>query len=140
MASQEMSFRKLVARLGILALTLLPVDAEANFTAGQARDTFTRCLDTGLAKEGNTSAVLTCQDEELARLDRALNQAYSSIRARLSPKRARELVHLERGWISHRDAKCGPRANPAMDEMQAALSCRIAETGDQLIWLRRNYR
>ncbi|MDQ4420974.1 lysozyme inhibitor LprI family protein [Sphingobium sp. DEHP117] len=101
-------------------------------------DPFEQCLNTGDAKMAVMSAMIDCDDEELARKNVVLNQTYQVVRKKLNPAQQRHLVILERLWIAHRDQKCKAEAlaTGGQDGQVTWYGCMIDETERRIDWLK----
>jgi uncharacterized protein YecT (DUF1311 family) len=67
---------------------------------------YERCLNSGNAANGNTSAMRQCTDNELAVQNGKLNSTYKAVMAALGPAQQTKLRDTERAWIKYRDQKC----------------------------------
>jgi uncharacterized protein YecT (DUF1311 family) len=74
---------------------------DAAYTPG-----FNKCMDTGDAKEGVTSAMLDCLSAEGDRQEARLNAAYKSLLERSDPAARERIRTEERAWIRQRKARC----------------------------------
>lgn len=83
------------------------------------------------------SAMIDCEDEELARKNVILNRTYQAMRKQLNPVQRRNLVILERQWIAHRDQKCKAEAidTGGQDGQITWYGCMIDETEKRIKWL-----
>lgn len=97
-----------------------------------------QCLNAGDAKMGVMSAMIDCEDEELARKNVILNRTYQSIRKELNAAQRRHLMMLERQWIAHRDQKCKAEAlaTGGQDGQVTWYGCMIDETERRIEWLK----
>jgi uncharacterized protein YecT (DUF1311 family) len=66
----------------------------------------TKCLATGDAANGVTSAMVECTNKELAVQDAKLNSTYKTTMAALNPEQQSALRNAQRKWIKFRDSKC----------------------------------
>ncbi|WP_201352296.1 lysozyme inhibitor LprI family protein [Hydrogenimonas urashimensis] len=98
-------------------------------------DTYRKCIENS---GGTTMAVTECQDAELRRQDKKLNEAYMALKKEIAPSRRAALRKMQRAWIRYRDAKCGffrhekSGSGAANDEMQ----CLVDETIKRTVELR----
>jgi len=110
-------------------------DVEKRYSAA-----FNTCTNTGDAARGVTPAMMECLSAELERQDARLNQAYTMVMKRLSPKRKTALRTSQRKWIRDRDAKC-KRAYDAVGGGTASglefQGCMTSETIRRTIFLER---
>lgn len=67
---------------------------------------YNKCLNSGQAAEGVTSAMVECNVAETRIQDGRLNQAYKMVMTRLPANRKDQLRLSERNWIKARDAGC----------------------------------
>lgn len=100
-------------------------------------DSFDRCMSTGDAAEQVMTAIMACQQSELARVDTALNHIYQRIRSRLSGRAKQRLIHAQRAWLRGYD--CPLDINPAQDERVAYYYCEIGAKIERVDWLVRHY-
>ena len=59
-----------------------------------------------LAKAENTAAIIACQTDELAVLDRTLNDAYKTALAGLPTDQRVKLLTAQRAWLDFRTRDC----------------------------------
>lgn len=105
--------------------------------ARYSRD-YDRCLKTGDAAKGVTSAMMDCMGSENERQDARLNQAYKMVMTRLSPKAKGVLRTSQRNWIKQRDARCRAAAAEMEGGSASGLifsSCFLDETVKRTMWL-----
>ena len=104
----ELTLNKLIWISGIVAALTAAVPTVAADTAVQSRYSrdYDRCMSTGEAAEGVTSAMMECNDAEIDRQDSRLNQAYKMVMARLNLDQKQTLRASERQWIVTRDRNC----------------------------------
>ena len=134
-----------VALAGLAALAGL----DAGAAAAQARSPaderlspeFRRCMSSGDAAGGVTSAMLDCIGLENVRQDRRLNGTYRAAMARRSAKQQSALRVSERGWIAERKARCDVAAADEEGGSLAAViysRCMLDETVKRTVWLEAN--
>ena len=63
-----------------------------------------------------------CATPELAAADKAMAQAYASLRAQLAPEQQQALLADQRRWISRRTAACGDKSDDAF------VKCLLGQT------------
>lgn len=90
---------------------------------------FEKCLATGDAANGSTSALLACTNQELAAQDAMLNNTYRTTYSDLPPDQQASLRDAQRQWIKDRDSKCVP-GNPNDGDISQLdrPSCLLSET------------
>lgn len=95
----------------LAALTATPAMA-ADKTAVETRYTpaFQTCLDS--PDGSSTMGMVQCIDGELKIQDAALNTAYRSLVADMTPDQKSGLQKAQRAWIAFRDADCAARYSP----------------------------
>jgi uncharacterized protein YecT (DUF1311 family) len=59
-----------------------------------------------MQREVSTQGIVACIAAERARQDRALNETYRRVLARLNPRQRTSLRSAQRAWIAYRDARC----------------------------------
>ncbi|MDE1914904.1 MAG: DUF1311 domain-containing protein [Sphingomonadales bacterium] len=94
--------------------------------------TYNRCMNTGDAGQGVTSAMMACTEAERNFQDGKLNQVYKMVISRLPATRQDDLRRSERNWIKVRDAVCakeltGEFAGGSMSRV-TWLGCLVDET------------
>jgi uncharacterized protein YecT (DUF1311 family) len=87
----------------LISLLLVVVRAEAAESASQFQ-----CKYGGKQQEMNACAF---RDYEVA--DRALNQTYTEVMARLPEAKQRDLRQLQLAWLKKRDSQCWAEAKPS---------------------------
>ena len=100
-------------RATILTVSLLaqviPADA-----AGKTNDDYSvaynKCMSTGDAGNGLTSAILSCTVAELKIQDAKLNTAYKALMASLEPEQRGKVISAQRLWVSFKTANCASKA------------------------------
>lgn len=103
---------------------------------------YDRCLNTGDAAQGVTSAMMSCTGLEIDRQDARLNQAYRMVMQRLRPNGKARLRTSERAWIARRDRGCRRSTDAIGGGSAAGLNysgCILHETVKRTMWLE-NYR
>ena len=101
---------------------------------------YDRCLATGDAARGVTSAMMSCTGAEIERQDARLNQAYRMAMMRLTPAARTRLRASERRWIAQRDRGCRRSARTYEGGTAAGLNysgCILDETVKRTMWLER---
>lgn len=123
-----------VAAFCALAATpALAVDSakiEARYTPA-----FQQCLD---SPEGqSTMGMVQCIGAELTVQDRALNAAYRSLTADMTPDQKAGLQKAQRAWIAFRDADCQSRYSPDWGSISTidANFCMLRRTVERTIEL-----
>ena len=96
------------------------------FFATLAFGSYQKCLH----KASSTLEVLRCQDQELQRVDRLLNQAYKKVFERLPLDKKVQLRNIQRLWIRYRDAKCEYFYDPKSGRggLEEKMECLIQES------------
>lgn len=121
--------------IAVAAQTGVWTPAEERATSPQ----YNRCLKEPDAANGVHHAMMRCGDEEMARQDARLNQAYRMTMQRLPRARQAKLRSVQRVWIKQRDRTCAPYAGP--DTGQAGelnhSGCLLRETIARRLWLER---
>ena len=108
-------------------------EADAQFTPD-----YRRCMTSGDAAGGVTSAMQDCTGEENARQDQRLNAAYQAAMRPLAPAQQTALRASERGWLAARKQRCdGAAAEEAGGTLSAVLysRCMLQETATRAAWL-----
>ena len=86
--------------------------------AGAASPKFDSCMKNASAN----AEMMSCVQEESARLDKELNANYRKLTATLTPERKRALVKAQRAWLAFRDANCAFYFDPDGGSMAALLA------------------
>lgn len=93
--------------------------------------------------EGETSALVDCSSEELAKQDARLNKAYKTAMGVLSAENKQKLLDAQRLWVKFRDADCGvyySLSGGTMDMLNGS-GCELAmtkERAESLEWIAQN--
>lgn len=87
-----------------------------------------RCLDSGQAAEGVTTAMAACITAELQAQDARLNAAYGQAMAGLDDAGKTRLRAEERAWIRERDAGCNASATGGTIDRIGIPGCLLDET------------
>lgn len=93
--------------------------------------------------EGETSGLVDCSNEELARQDARLNKAYKTAMGVLSAENKQKLLDAQRLWVKFRDADCGvyySLTGGTMDMLNGS-GCELAmtkERAESLEWVAQN--
>ncbi len=127
----------------ILILSLLagmmPLAASAQSQAevdSRRTAAFSQCLNSDLGQSGY--GFTHCLGEEHARQDKALNQRYRAVMAKLGKRQQQRLRALQRQWIRDRDAACEQaQTRSGSINAQPWTQCMIDETIRRTIWLER---
>lgn len=87
--------------------------------------------------DGNTRQMIACEQEELARADKKLNEVYRSVVAvvKEDEKKLNLLRDAQRKWIAFRDALCrleGDSARGGTLEPLLETACLATQTKDQV--------
>ncbi len=99
---------------------------------------YNRCMNSGDAANGVTSAMLDCTVAEYKRQDARLNDAYRVAMARLSPARGSALRTAQRRWLAERDPGCRRKAKPSEGGTIWGIvmtGCQTDETIKQTMWI-----
>lgn len=127
----------LAAAIGFANIAPVSAQTTAQVNARYTRD-YDRCLKTGDAAKGVTSAMMDCIGLEVDRQDARLNQTYKTAMARLNPAGKTRLRTAQRGWIKQRDARCRREADAVGGGSMSGISyssCILDETIKRTIWL-----
>lgn len=133
----------------LLALLLIGLSAALCAAETQAQEIhidvpskqFDRCMDSGYARMGATSAMLDCWSDEIDHRDKVLNEAYRSLARTLPSVQRRQLQTSERLWIAKREEIClkaareDPDAGASLGRF-AYPSCILNETNKRILWLK----
>ncbi|WP_443749656.1 lysozyme inhibitor LprI family protein [Asticcacaulis solisilvae] len=93
---------------------------------------FDMCIDRAQAMD---AAMANCEDEELARQDKALNVVYKTLTAKLEPDRQEMLRKSERLWVQFRDAECDLQSSAEAGGTLAPViqeDCLMSMTADRV--------
>jgi uncharacterized protein YecT (DUF1311 family) len=98
-----------------------------------------RCLDSGEAAQGVTSAMSACFVADYRRRDAELNDVYRSTMRRLPPARRSALRAAQRAWLGQRDRACpiASAEGSGTIEMSNHPACLTAQTRRRITWLKR---
>lgn len=98
-----------------------------------------RCLDTGEAVRGVTSAMSACFVADYRRADARLNDVYRSTMKRLPAGRKAALRTSQRAWLVERDRACPLDTSEGAGtvEMSNHPACLSNETNRRVTWLTR---
>jgi uncharacterized protein YecT (DUF1311 family) len=123
----------LAALAALLATPALAVDeakTEARYTPA-----FQQCLDSPDGQ--STAGMVQCAGAELEVQDRALNAAYRTLIADLTPDQKAALQKAQRAWIAFRDADCTARYSPDWGSISTinANMCMLRRTVERTIEL-----
>ncbi|MCU6454083.1 lysozyme inhibitor LprI family protein [Sphingomonas sp. A2-49] len=96
-----------------------------------------RCLDTGEAARGVTSAMSACFVADYRRADDRLNATYRTTMNRLPAPRRAALRQSQRAWIGTRDAACPLQQGDGVGtiEMSNHPACLAKRTRQRIVWL-----
>ena len=135
-----MKARRCIVVLGAIASTCVPPAVAQTKKQVEARysNTYNRCMNTGLAAQGVTSGIMDCSGSEIRRQDARLNQTYTQVMARSSPRQKTKLRASERAWITKRDTGCQQETAPLDGGTLAMIlfsGCVLDETIRRTIWL-----
>lgn len=129
----------------ILTAALAPLTVPAMLSAQQWTSAQERRLSAAYdacakAADGVMPDLIQCTQEEHARQDARLNQAYRMVMTRLSASRRTTLRTSQRAWIRERDRFCQRAWNDAGGGQAADLeqsSCLLRQTVARTMWLER---
>lgn len=104
-----------------------------------APDQLNRCLDTGEAARGVTSAMSACFVADYRRADARLNDIYRSTMKRLPAARKAALRTSQRAWLIRRDRACPLDTSEGAGtiEMSNHPACLAKQTRLRITWLTR---
>jgi uncharacterized protein YecT (DUF1311 family) len=130
----------LAATMAVMLVVLPRAFAQGDQSAQQS-SSLDQCLNTGDAKMAVMSAMIDCDDKELARKNVILNRTYQATCKELNPAQRRNLVILERQWIAQRDQKCRAEAIEigGQDGQISWYGCMIGETEKRIKWLEKKW-
>lgn len=103
---------------------------------------FNRCISTGDAQRGVTTAVMTCLSDEHHRQDARLNRVYKTTMGRLNASQKATLRTAQRQWLRDTEARCNAEMKEAEGGTLVNITftdCELTETIKRTIWLE-NYR
>lgn len=109
-------------------------EIEKHYTAD-----YRRCMASGDAANGVTSALIDCARLENDRQDRILNDTYKTIMATLPDARKDQLRQDERAWLKQRKAKCDAEAAEDAGGSLAEVDyndCMLKSTTERVIDLK----
>ena len=123
----------LAAVAALVASPALAVDSakiEARYTPA-----FQACLDS--PDGASTAGMVQCVGVELTVQDTALNAAYRSLVADMTPDQKAGLQKAQRAWIAFRDADCAARYSPDWGSMSTITAnfCMLRRTVERTIEL-----
>ena len=123
----------LAAVTALVASPALAVDSakiEARYTPA-----FQACLDS--PDGASTAGMVQCVGVELTVQDTALNAAYRSLVADMTPDQKAGLQKAQRAWIAFRDADCAARYSPDWGSMSTITAnfCMLRRTVERTIEL-----
>ncbi|MBY9063627.1 lysozyme inhibitor LprI family protein [Sphingomonas yunnanensis] len=97
-----------------------------------------RCLNSGEAAAGVTSAMSACFVADYKRADAQLNLAYRATMRRLSRSRQAALRTSQRAWIAERDRACPIDDAPGAGTVETLNhpGCLTEESERRTAWLR----
>ena len=98
-----------------------------------------RCLDTGQAANGVTSAMSACFVADYKRQDARLNDIYRSTMRRLPPGRQLALRTSQRAWLVQRDRACPLDHSEGAGTIETVNhpACLTKQTKRRITWLGR---
>ncbi|MGP7796699.1 lysozyme inhibitor LprI family protein [Sphingomonas sp. CLY1604] len=98
-----------------------------------------RCLGSGAAAQGVTSAMSACFVADYRRADDRLNDVYRSTMKRLPPLRRSALRASQRAWLGQRDHACPLDTGNGVGTIETMNhpACLTAQTKRRTTWLTR---
>jgi uncharacterized protein YecT (DUF1311 family) len=110
----------------MLALLIISgnVLAKQDYTAA-----YQKCIDVAQT----TASISSCNNDEIARQDKRLNQAYKKAIAGLQAPNQARLRDAQRLWVKYRDSNCGmyfKLTGGTIDVINGG-SCRLSMTKDR---------
>jgi uncharacterized protein YecT (DUF1311 family) len=125
-----------LAVAGIAALVSMPA-AATDLSAVKAR--YTPAFSACLANEENqtTLGMIECMNAEMEVQDAALNSAYRTLIADLTPEQKAGLKMAQRAWIAFRNADCSARYSPDWGTFSSLTSnmCMVQRTVERTLEL-----
>ena len=120
------------------ALAALTITAEADQKSNTSSE-YAKCydkVDLGAMKNSQWAA---CDDAELPRLDKKLNQVYSKVRGSLDASQKAQMTKGQKAWLDYRESWC--RFNEAAQltapmGYAAYTSCVVQMTDEKISELR----
>lgn len=113
------------------ALTPQPASnsaAKAGSAEAQYSGEYNRCMSSGDAGDGVTSAMEECSQSELARQDGRLNRAYGAAMTRRDESQKAALRTEQRAWIKRRDSKCSEELEGGTMDALIETECHLEMT------------
>lgn len=99
---------------------------------------YARCMASGDAASGVTSAILSCNGTEIDQQDKRLNDAHRAAMLRLTPQKQKSLRSDERAWIKAREKICKRDASEEEGGSLAGMlfsNCILQETTRRAAYL-----
>jgi uncharacterized protein YecT (DUF1311 family) len=125
--------------IGLAGVAAAGAQTTTQINARYSHD-YDRCLKTGDAAKGITSAMMDCIGLEIDRQDARLNQTYKRVMVRLNSAGKTGLRTVQRGWIKQRDSRCSRESDANGGGTLSGIiyaSCILHETIKRTIWLER---
>ncbi len=120
----------IIAASGILAASTASAQSQAEVDK-RLTMAYKQCLN-----NAGGYALTNCMNEELDRQDKALNQRYKAVMAKLTKPKQADLRNRQRQWIKDRDAKCElQQTESGVMSAQPWIECQIDEKVKRIIWL-----
>jgi uncharacterized protein YecT (DUF1311 family) len=143
MLTSRLSMRRAsVAAMAVIAIiSSSRVAAQSSASGVQASYSaaFNRCMKSGDAADGVTSAMMNCLGTENELQDKRLNQTYKLVMERSDAAQKDALRKSERAWIAQRDATCRAESDELGGGTASALTysnCFLDETIKRTDWLK----
>jgi uncharacterized protein YecT (DUF1311 family) len=89
---------------------------------------YKRCMDSGDAANGVTSAMVDCTSTELAKQDGRLNRAFGAAMAKRDVPQKEALRNEQRAWIKRRDTKCKEDLEGGTMDQIVEMDCHLSMT------------
>jgi uncharacterized protein YecT (DUF1311 family) len=89
---------------------------------------YKRCMDSGDAANGVTSAMVECTGTELTKQDGRLNRAFGAAMAKRDPPQREALRSEQRAWIKRRDTKCKEDLEGGTMDQIVETDCHLSMT------------
>lgn len=113
----------------VMSVTLLSLLAAAPFAQARESAAYKACLDTA----NTTVSMNECNNAEIAREDKRLNQAYKKAMGALGPLQKGKLRDTQRIWIKYIDSNCDlyyTLTGGTMDMLNGG-GCRLRMTSER---------
>lgn len=122
---------KKAALLALLAFAAAGVQAEQNhITSAEYAECYDR-VDLGAMKNSQWAS---CDEEELQRLDKKLNQIYGKVRGKIDANQKAKMTKGQKAWLDYRESWCRFREDAQILGMgyAAYTSCMVELTEQKI--------